>query len=100
MGRDGAAEPAAMSGYRWVDDRTLEIDVREDNRFADGTLLDVAAVKRSFDELMRWEYPHPPGSSSSTRAARRSRSSTTARCAWSSPSPTVSRSASCARCTS
>ena len=61
VGRDGAAEPAAMSGYCWVDDRTLEIDVREDNRFADDTPLDVAAVKRSFDELMRWEYLHPPG---------------------------------------
>lgn len=30
---NGAVQPAAMSGYRWKDDRTLEIDVREGNRF-------------------------------------------------------------------
>lgn len=57
----GTVEPAAMRSYRWVDDRTLEVDVREGNRFHDGEALTAAAVKRSFDELMRWKSPHPPG---------------------------------------
>ena len=33
---DGHIEPAAMQSYRWVDDRTLEIAVRDDEVFPDG----------------------------------------------------------------
>lgn len=58
---NGTAEPAAMKTYRWIDDCTLEIDVREDEQFADGEALTAATVKRSFDEQMRWAAPHPPG---------------------------------------
>lgn len=73
----GLVEAAAMTGYRWVDDRTLEIDVRADEHIPDGVAdedLDGAAevpvagepltattVKRAFDEMMRWQAPHPPG---------------------------------------
>lgn len=58
---DGAVEPAAMKTYRWADDRTLEIDVREGERFPDGEPLNAQSVKRSFDEQQRWRAPHPPG---------------------------------------
>lgn len=58
---DGTVEPAAMGGYRWTDDRTLEVDVREGNRFPDGEPLTAHSVKRAFDEVMRWAAPHPPG---------------------------------------
>lgn len=57
----GNIEPAAMSGYRWVDDRTLEVEVREGERFPDGETLDASSVERAFDEMMRWAAPHPPG---------------------------------------
>lgn len=57
----GHIEPAAMSSYRWVDDLTFEIEVRKDECFPDASPLDAATVKRSFDELMRWRAPHPPG---------------------------------------
>ena len=57
----GHIEPAAMTGYRWVDDRTLEADVRDGERFPDGEPLTAASVKRAFDEVMRWTAPHPPG---------------------------------------
>jgi ABC-type transport system substrate-binding protein len=50
VGQSGLIEPAAMSGYRWTDDRTLEIDVREGNVFPDGEPLTAATVKRTFDE--------------------------------------------------
>jgi hypothetical protein len=50
-----------MTRYRWVDDRTLEVDVREGERFPDGEPLTAATVKRSFDETARWTAPHPPG---------------------------------------
>ena len=58
---DGTVEPAAMKGYRWADDVTLEVDVREGERFPDGEPLTAATVKRSFDEAVRWTAPHPPG---------------------------------------
>lgn len=58
---NGVNQPAAMKTYRWVDDTTLEIEVREGNRFPDGELLTAHSVKRSFDEQQRWQSPHPPG---------------------------------------
>ena len=58
---DGAIEPAAMKTYEWADDRTLEVTLREENRFPDGELLTAHTVKRSFDEMMKWKSPHPPG---------------------------------------
>lgn len=58
---DGNVEPAAMSSYRWADERTLDVEVREDEVFADGEALTALSVKRSFDEMFRWRAPHPPG---------------------------------------
>ena len=58
---DGIVEPAAMSDFRWIDDRTLEIDVREGEVFPDGEPLTAHSVKRAFDEVVRWAAPHPPG---------------------------------------
>lgn len=58
---DGRVEPAAMEKHDWADDRTLDIDIREGNRFQDGTPLTAADVKRSFDERQRWAAPDPPG---------------------------------------
>ncbi len=57
----GKIRPAAMRSYRWADDRTLEVDVREGERFPDGEPLTALSVKRSFDEVIRWAAPHPPG---------------------------------------
>ncbi len=59
--RDGMIEPAAMENFRWIDDRTLEVDVRGGERFPDGEPLTAHSVKRAFDEVMRWAAPHPPG---------------------------------------
>ncbi len=57
----GLVRPAAMRGYRWADDRTLEVQVRAGERFPDGEALTAATVKRGFDEAARWVPPHPPG---------------------------------------
>jgi ABC-type transport system substrate-binding protein len=57
----GKVRPAAMTSYRWLDERTLEVDVRRGEVFADGEPLDARIVKRSFDEVGRWRAPHPPG---------------------------------------
>jgi len=58
---NGVTTTAAMKSYRWVDDRTLEVVVRSGNRFPDGEPLTAATVKRAFDEVFRWQAPHPPG---------------------------------------
>lgn len=62
MDVDGTIEGAAMVRYRWVDDRTLEVELRDGEHFADGGAMTAAAVKRSFDEQFRWRSPHPSGS--------------------------------------
>lgn len=59
---EGKVIPAAMSLYHWVDDKTLEVTVREGEIFPDGEALTSATVKQSFTEMMRWQSPHPPGS--------------------------------------
>jgi ABC-type transport system substrate-binding protein len=58
---NGTIEPAAMRSYRWIDDRTLEIAIHPNERFPDGEPLTAATVERSFDEVLRWQAPHPPG---------------------------------------
>ncbi|MCP9491870.1 MAG: hypothetical protein MSC31_18635 [Solirubrobacteraceae bacterium MAG38_C4-C5] len=57
----GKVRPAAMRWYRWKDERTLDVRVREGERFPDGEPLTAATVQRSFDEQTRWTAPHPPG---------------------------------------
>lgn len=57
--KNGHLVPAAMKSYKWVDDYTLEIKLRE-NKFQDGEPVTVQSVKRSFEEMMRWRSPHPP----------------------------------------
>jgi ABC-type transport system substrate-binding protein len=59
--KDGNNEPAAMSDFRWLDDKTLEVDVREGNVFPDGEELTAETVRRAFDEVQKWTSPHPPG---------------------------------------
>ena len=58
---EGTVEPAAMAGYRWTDDRTLEVEVRDGEYFPDGEPLDARSVQQAFEEVMRWDAPHPPG---------------------------------------
>lgn len=61
--RDGRIVPAVLTAFRWQDGgRTLEIDVREGIEFQDGEPLTAHHVKRAFDEVQRWQVPHPPGS--------------------------------------
>ncbi|CAN5562960.1 hypothetical protein BH24ACT14_BH24ACT14_00970 [soil metagenome] len=59
--KQGKVRPAAMRRYRWIDDRTLQVRLRRDERFADGEPVTADSVKRAFDEQVRWVSPHPPG---------------------------------------
>jgi ABC-type transport system substrate-binding protein len=59
---DGRAVYSMATGHRYLDDgRTLEIDVRRGVVFQNGEPLTARHIKRAFDEMQRWEAPHPPG---------------------------------------
>lgn len=58
----GKSQPAVMTSYRWIDKRTLEIKIRNDERFPDGEPVTTSTIKRAFEEMFRWKTPHPPGS--------------------------------------
>ncbi len=95
----GNIEPAAMRAYRWVDDRTLEVDLRRDERFPDGEPLTAATVKRAFDEQQRWRAPHPPGTQFNLDPGTRCEVVGEHRVRPTSQSRTGLRWASCGRCT-
>lgn len=57
----GKAVPAAITAYHWTNPLTLELKIRENNVFADGTPVTSHSFKRAFDEMIQWRSPHPPG---------------------------------------
>jgi hypothetical protein len=83
-----------MSRYRWRGNRTLEITVRDGERFADCTRLDADSVRQAFDEQIRWVAPHPPGTHFNINRRTRAEVATAARCGCTSRRSTVSRWAS------
>jgi ABC-type transport system substrate-binding protein len=59
---EGRIVPAVLTDFRWLDGgRVLEIDIRQGVQFQDGEALTAEHVKRAFDEVQRWQVPHPPG---------------------------------------
>lgn len=57
----GANVPAAMKTFKWADARTLDVALRAGNRFSDGEPFTAQTVRTAFDEMTRWQAPHPPG---------------------------------------
>ena len=57
----GRITPAAMKTFEWIDELTLEIEIRDDEIFPDGEKLTATGVKQSFDEMIKHRSPHPPG---------------------------------------
>ena len=59
--KDGRTVPTLAESYRWVDDNTLEFKLRKGVAFQDGEKFDAKQFRRSFDEVQKWDNPHPPG---------------------------------------
>lgn len=59
--QDGNVVHALASDSRWIDDTTLELDLRQGVRFQDGEPFTAHSLKRNFEEMQRWSAPHPPG---------------------------------------
>ena len=57
----GKPVPRLATGWRWVDDRTLEMTLRQGVKFHNDEPFDAAVVKLNWDENTRLRQPHLPG---------------------------------------
>jgi len=58
LDKDGKLVPRLATGWRWLDDRTIEVTLRPGVTFHNGEVFDAAIVKLNWDELRRLEQPH------------------------------------------
>ncbi len=59
--KDGRMVANLAESWKWVDDKTLEVKLHKGVKFHDGEKLTAQVFRRSFDEVQRWDNPHPPG---------------------------------------
>lgn len=57
----GMGQPSLAAAWRWVDDETLELELRRDAVYQDGERYDAKLFKLGFDKVQAWTNPHPPG---------------------------------------
>jgi ABC-type transport system substrate-binding protein len=58
---DGNQIPRLATGWRWLDDRTLEFKLRPGVTFHNGEKFDAEIVKLNWEENTRYAQPHLPG---------------------------------------
>ncbi len=61
VNKDGKPELALAESYKWIDPKTVEFKLRKNVVFQDGEKLNAQVFRKSFDEVQRWDNPHPPG---------------------------------------
>jgi ABC-type transport system substrate-binding protein len=59
--KDGTLVPRLATGWRWLDDRTLEVTLRQGVRFHNDEVFDAEIVKLNWDENTRLQQPHLTG---------------------------------------
>ena len=60
--KDGKPQPALAESWTWSDDgKELTLKLRQGVVFQDGEKFDANVFRKSFDQVQRWEAPHPPG---------------------------------------
>jgi ABC-type transport system substrate-binding protein len=69
--RQGNLVPRLATGWRWVDDRTLEVKLRRGVRFQNGEAFDAEIVKLNWEENTRQRQPHMVGIHMSFRPGSR-----------------------------
>ena len=55
--KDGTLVPRLATGWRWLDDRTLEMTLRQGVTFHNGEVFDAEIVKLNWDENVRLKQP-------------------------------------------
>jgi peptide/nickel transport system substrate-binding protein len=53
LDKEGALVPRLATGWRWLDDRTLEVSLRQGVTFHNGEAFDAEIVKLNWDENFR-----------------------------------------------
>ena len=59
--KDGNLVPRLATSWRWRDDRTLEITLRQGVTFHNGEVFDAEIVKLNWEENIRLQQPHRLG---------------------------------------
>jgi ABC-type transport system substrate-binding protein len=58
---NGKLVPRLATGWRWLDDRTLEVKLRRGDKFHNGEAFDAQIVKLNWDANTRAKQPHMIG---------------------------------------
>jgi ABC-type transport system substrate-binding protein len=61
LDKDGKLVPRLATGWQWLDDRTLEVTLRQGVTFHNGEVFDAEIVKLNWDEQRRLEQPFRSG---------------------------------------
>ena len=59
--KDGKLVPRLATAWQWLDDRTLEMTLRQGVKFHNGEVFDAEIVKLNWEENTRLQQPHMPG---------------------------------------
>jgi ABC-type transport system substrate-binding protein len=59
--KDGKLVPRLATAWRWLDDRTIEMTLRQGVKFHNGEVFDAAIVKLNWEENLRLRQPHRSG---------------------------------------
>jgi len=59
--KDGKQEMGLAESYKWIDPKMVEFKLRKNVVFQDGEKFNAQVFRKSFDEVQRWDNPHPPG---------------------------------------
>jgi ABC-type transport system substrate-binding protein len=61
LDKDGTLLPRLATGWRWLDERTLEVALRQGVKFHNGEVFDADVVKLNWEENTRLRQPFRPG---------------------------------------
>jgi peptide/nickel transport system substrate-binding protein len=59
--KDGALVPRLAASWQWLDDRTLEVTLRQGVKFHNGEVFDAEIVQLNWEENTRLRQAHMPG---------------------------------------
>jgi ABC-type transport system substrate-binding protein len=59
--KEGTLVPGLATGWQWLDDRTLEVTLRQGVTFHNGEVFDTEIVKLNWEESLRLKQPFRPG---------------------------------------
>ena len=57
----GMTQPGLAESWTWIDDKTVEFKLRKGVKFQDGEAFTAQVFRKSFDQVQKWDNPHPPG---------------------------------------